>query len=102
MHDIYAFAEELIVYLEVPHTAFSDSTESVFTSTTSFHGDDSDEEKLKIFRSRCIEKKAFTGPGSQAGMDHAFDIFCFLRLLAEEPDSTLLPAFDSSSRHFID
>ncbi|KAG0646461.1 Heterokaryon incompatibility protein [Hyphodiscus hymeniophilus] len=103
MHDIFDFAEEAIVYLgEVPHHGLMAMNESVSSSTTTVHYDDSDSDKLEIFRSRYAAKTPSRTFNSKTGMDYAFQIFCFLRLLAGEPDLNHLPCFDSNSRQFVD
>jgi hypothetical protein len=103
MHDIFSYAEEVIVYLgEVPHHASMALNEAISTSTTTFRSDDSDSEKLEAFFSRCKGKTASTVSRGKPKIDYAFEIFCFLRLLAGKPDLDHLPAFDPSSRTFID
>jgi hypothetical protein len=103
MHDIFAFAEEVIVYLgEVLRHESMAMNESVSSSATTFHYDDSDGDKLEIFRSRCTAKTPSRALKGKTRMDYALEIFCFLRLLAGEPDLNHLPSFDSNSRLFID
>jgi hypothetical protein len=106
MHDIFASTEEVIVYLGEPprhsFTALKEVTEPPSTSTTAFHCDDRDEDKLEIFRNRCAPKKSSEVLKNEAGIDYAFDVFCFLRLLAGKQDLYPLPAFDPNSRQFID
>jgi hypothetical protein len=100
MHRIFASTEEVIVYLgEVAHHGSMALKEPTSISTATFSCDSSDEDKLEVFRSRCV---AETTSKSKARMDYAFEIFCFLRLLAEESAVNHLPAFDSNSRQFID
>jgi hypothetical protein len=96
MHDIFASTEEVIVYLGEPprHNFTALDDEPASTSTTAFHCDDSDEDKLEIFRNHCMAKKS--------PKDYAFDVFCFLCLLAGKQDLNPLPAFDPNSRQFVD
>ncbi|KAE8448241.1 hypothetical protein EG329_009672 [Mollisiaceae sp. DMI_Dod_QoI] len=92
MHGIYAFTEEVIVYLgEVLQHGSVGSNDAVSTSTTTFHFDERDGEKLETFRGRYLPKTALTVKGKRI-LDYAFDIFCFLRLLSEGSDLKHLPA----------
>lgn len=62
MHDIFSLTEEVIVYLgEVPRHDFMASNKSVATSTTTFYGDDRDQENLEAFKKRCIAHKPVKG-----------------------------------------
>jgi hypothetical protein len=103
MHDIFAFTEEVIVYLgEVQHPNPGALTEEASTSNTIFHCGDSDEDKLEIFRTHCRAKPPSAVLKGKPGLDYAFEMFCFLRLLAEEPNLEHLPALDPRSQQFND
>jgi hypothetical protein len=93
MRDIFSSPEEVIVYLgEVPHLSSLASNRSASSTPSIFHGDDSDGDKIETFRRRC--KSPSMG---KIRIDHAFDVFCFLRLLSKDPHLTLYPAFDLGS-----
>lgn len=93
MHDIFSSAEEVIVYLgEVPHLSPSTSRKPFFSTATMFHCDDSDEDMIEAFLRRCTASSA-----GRMRMDHALDVFCFLRLLSGDPNLRRFPPFDFGS-----
>ncbi|PQE07254.1 hypothetical protein CJF31_00004949 [Rutstroemia sp. NJR-2017a BVV2] len=102
MHDIYSNAKEVIVYLgEVLHHG-SIAPKKATSTTTTFHGDDRDSEKLSIFLNGSKAKTSSTSFKVIQRLDYAFEIFSFLRLLARKPDLELLSIFNLSSRQCFD
>ncbi|PQE32852.1 hypothetical protein CJF32_00001333 [Rutstroemia sp. NJR-2017a WRK4] len=102
MHEIYSEAKEVIIYLgEVLHHG-SIAPKKATSTTTIFHGDDRDSEKLSIFLNECKSMPSSTSFKVRQRLDYAFEIFSFLRLLAGKPDLELLSRFDPSSRQCFD
>jgi hypothetical protein len=98
MHEIYSDAEEVIVYLgEVLHHG-SIAPKKATSTTTTFHGDDRDSEKLSVFINGYKAKTSSIAFKVRQRLDYAFEIFSFLRLLAGKPNLELLSIFDLSSR----
>ncbi|CAG8949911.1 hypothetical protein HYFRA_00004241 [Hymenoscyphus fraxineus] len=99
MHDIYSNTDEVIIYLgEVLNHKSMILHDLVSTSRHVFNYDDTDNEKLEIFRAHCLVKKS----SRKEKIDYAFDVFCFLRVLADESTKDHLATFDAHSREFKD
>ncbi|CAG8977013.1 hypothetical protein HYALB_00008871 [Hymenoscyphus albidus] len=99
MHDIYSNTDEVIVYLgEVLNHKSMISHDLVSASRHVFNYDDTDNEKLEIFRAHCSVKKL----SRKERIDYAFDVFRFLCVLADESKTNHLASFDVHSREFKD
>ncbi|PQE04934.1 heterokaryon incompatibility protein [Rutstroemia sp. NJR-2017a BBW] len=95
-------AKEVIVYLgEVLHHG-SIAPKKATSTTTTFHGDDRDSQKLSVFLNGCKETTSSTACKVRQRLDYAFEIFNFLRLLAGKPNLELLSIFNLSSRQGFD
>lgn len=99
MHDIFSFAEEVIVYLgEVVHdnSLESHTKRSINYTIKSFYFDDRDEDKLECFRKKCVIQETPLSSRRKATNEMEVDILSFIRLLANEAIPGFVP-FDISS-----
>lgn len=97
MHDIYASAEEVIVYLgEVQRYDKPASFQN-----TVFYYDDRDLENLQAFHVSCLPKVSSANRKRKQKLDFEVQVFCLLRILALEPNLDHFPVFDSQG-HSLD
>lgn len=102
MREIYANAEEVVIYLgEVEDynpnkQATSDTKDIVIshTDTQVFLCNNHDASFLDVFQTRCTSSKL----AKHWKQEPAFDAFCLVRSLAETRDSMSCAPFDDSSR----
>ncbi|RDW57329.1 hypothetical protein BP5796_12779 [Coleophoma crateriformis] len=107
MHEIFSSAEEVIIYLgEVSDPGSLRSArqkrDTDSTIMTTFGYNDTDRDKLDIFRSHCsADQSPTTIFKSIKKIDYAFDVFCLLRCLAEGQHLERILPNDSGSQQIM-